>query len=253
MPVNILNSSENKAKYYNFKSGLAPKTINGVTQEIKQPAVFKYNPETKKQVFVSDNIGGYLYETKIGKPKETSFGTITEFFLEFHSVDDGKLSREVLVINIDSKVFKMLIAKLSAVTNFGNVVIRGTQYKGRDEKWRDTVMVYSNGEAMPKIINYKYKEGSDFSQPDNLVELPPIEYDTDEKGHIFQDKDGKDIISNRWKAKVDKIYLDQAKKIIERNKEWVEKNPFEIKYEPPKNDYEPPEIDIDDIKVEMPF
>lgn len=231
MPTQFLQEN-NTAIYYKFKIGDVYKSPR---LTVKQPAIFRYDKtsqEKDKHVFESEYIGGYLASMDIWEPKETSYGLLKICSLELHSFQNNKLTREVLEMNMDSSVFEKVVSKLASATDYSWITIKGTNYKSTDGSYKPTVTVAQTKDIkyLKARVNFRYKD-SQYPQPENLIEIPPIQYALDEDGLPLQEN-GRHIVSPKWKKKKEDLFVTVFKQIQDNLKQWQQENPFNLKMQP---------------------
>jgi hypothetical protein len=277
-----LPQSINTASYFT----VAPKVeyniiING--KEIKQesPAIIRYNKEKQENEFISTNFRGHLASIKIAENTKAKF-PYKQLIMEFQSMSDEGVVKEMLQMAFDRPLTYSLIGKLANIDSYGNIKLTFGSYSKpdvKDAKKRPFVTLEHNGVKVEclYIADEQYrKQDHQLISPEKVYlkedgdsYKPTTSYDEAQK-----DNKGIPTMSPKYVKEIFEIYSTLVNEI--NSKLFPLKADAPITYSNVKitdeEDYQDmpeediasfknkkvddddlPEIDIDSLKAEMPF
>jgi hypothetical protein len=260
-------------------------SVNGRDLPQESPGIVWYNKTTQQNEFVSTNFSGHLARLSIvnqtGVTKSNVKFSIDKLEMEFQSIKDSQVQKEIVQMIFDRPLARMLIGKLANCKSFGSINLDFGTYTDLNAKpaiKRDyvTVTEFKGGSKIKSmyITDEKYRE------LENQEILPTKIYLKDGKDGAMEptfdyteaakNAQGFPEVSKKWQKDINAIFT-QCVESINNNLESLKFNsnvtysnvaitedeyeqdfePKEINTNPQVPDEDLPEIDLN--KVQMPF
>jgi hypothetical protein len=259
--------------------------VNGRDLPQESPGIVWYNKITKENEFVSTNFSGHLARLSIvnqtGVTKSNVKFSIDKLEMEFQSIKDSQVQKEIVQMMFDRPLARMLIGKLANCKSFGSINLDFGTYTDLTAKptiKRDyvTVTEFKGGPKIKSmyITDEKYKETDQqeilpqkiyLKDGDSGAMEPTFDYT-----EAAKNAQGFPEVSKKWQKDINAIFT-KCVEAINSNLESLKFNsnvtysnvaitedeyeqdyePKEINNNPQVPDEDLPEIDLN--KVQMPF